>query len=140
MINQCNSYNNNKLISIDENRRVLKIKNSSACYINKVKIDDCYIKVGKRCDYLFEIINGSTIEKVFYVELKGSDIIHAIEQLKATIVHCERIHNSVNLKQCYIVASRFPSAGPSSQTLKRKFKRENQIQLFIDTKIKEIVV
>ncbi len=140
MINQCNTYTNNKLISISENRRIFKIKNSSAFYINEVVVDDCYMKIGERCDYLFEIFNNSTIENVFYVELKGSNITHAIEQLEATIAYCKNIHNSVNLKQCYIVGSKFPSAGPSSQTLKKKFKRVNKIQLFIDTKIKEIVI
>lgn len=140
MITKCNTYTNNKFISVSENRRNFKIKNSSTFYINKVIVDDCYIKVGERCDYLFEIINNDTIENVFYVELKGSNITHAVEQLKATIAHCKNIHSAVALKQCYIVASKFPSAGPSSQTLKKKFKRENKIQLFIDTKIKEIAI
>ena len=120
MINKCNTYTNNKLVSISENKRTFKIKNSSILYINEVVVDGCYIKVGERCDYLFEIINNDTIKDVFYVELKGSNITHAIEQLKATIAHCKNIHSSVALKQCYIVASKFPSAGPSSQTLKKK--------------------
>ena len=140
MINKCNTYSNNKLISVSENKRTFKIKNSSSFNINEVVVDDCYIKVGERCDYLFEIIDQGTLEKVFYVELKGSNVTHAIEQLKATIIHCKSIHNIVNLKQCYIIASKFPSAGPSSQALKKKFKRENKIQLFIDTKVKEIVI
>jgi len=140
MISQCNTYTNRKLISISENRRVFKIKNSSTLYINEVVVDDCYIKIGERCDYLFEVTKDSVIENVFYVELKGSNITHAIEQLKATITYCKNIHSNVKLKQCYIVASKFPSSGPASQTLKKKFKRENKIQLFIDTKIKEIVI
>ena len=140
MINNCNTYTNNKLISVSENRRIFKIINTSTFYVNKVVVDDCYIKVGERCDYLFEIINNNTVKKVFYVELKGSNITHAVEQLKTTITYCKRIHSAAVLKQCYIVASKFPSAGPSSQALKKKFKRENKIQLFIDTKIKEIAI
>ncbi len=140
MIERCNKNNRDKIISVVENKRTFRIKNNSSFDINKVKVDGCYILEGTKCDYLFEIINNKIIEQVFYVELKGSNITHAIEQLESTILHCNIIHNSIKYKKCYIVASRYPSSGQSSQILKTKFKKKNNIQLFFDSKIKEVTL
>ena len=144
MISICNSCNENAIVSVSENRRTFRIKNDSTFEVNKVEVDGCYKTEGLRCDYLFEIIenrkNNRTIKKIFYVELKGSDITHAIHQLEATIVDCSSIHNNIETQECYIIASKFPSSGASSQLLKKKFYKKNKIQLFIATKIKEIVI
>ena len=140
MIDICNKYSSDKIVPAEENGRKFRIKNNKSLNINKVKVDNCYITDGKRCDYLFEIINDNIIEQVFYVELKGSNITHAIEQLEVTMIFCKTIHNKVKNKKCFIVASRYPSAGQSSQILKSKFKRKHNIQLFFDSKIKEVTV
>jgi len=140
MITTCNHNSNQSIVSVSENRKTFKIKNNSLVVINKVEVDGCYITSGSRCDYLFEIIDDNRIEKVFYVELKGSDIAHAIEQLKSTIAYCKNIHREILSKECHIISSKFPSSGPSSQILKKKFKKENNIQLFIKTRIGEVIV
>jgi len=135
----CSELSNNKIIPASENTRKFRIKNDSRFNINKVKVDDCYIKNGLRCDYLFEIISNKLIIKVFYLELKGKDVNHAIEQLKATLKYCQEVHDKI-IKQCYIVASKVPSSNASTQSLKKKFKRENKVQLFISSKIKEVTL
>ena len=140
MIFSCNTTTTNKIISVSENRRTFRIKNDSVFTINEVEVDGCYKTTGAKCDYLFEIIAQNIVTIVFYVELKGSDINHAIEQLEATIQYCLTEHKGVNKKECYIVASKFPSAGTSSQVLKKKFLKKNKIQLFITTRIKEVIV
>lgn len=143
MISRCNSVSANNIVSVSENKRVFRIKNNSALTVNKVQVDGCYITTGLKCDFLFEIIETrdsiENIKNVFYVELKGSNVTHAIDQLEATINNCRTIHNQI-VKECYIVASKFPSAGTSSQVLKKKFIKKNNIQLFIDTKQKEVSV
>lgn len=139
MISTCNSNTSNKIVSVSENKRIFRINNNSSHNINKITVDGCYIRTGAKCDFLFEIINNNNIIHVFYVELKGSDIPHAIEQLEATIRHCSGIHNSFN-KSSYIVASKFPKSGTASQVLKKKFLKNNSIQLYIDTKIKEVSI
>ena len=136
----CNELNNNKIISTSENTRKFIIKNDSRFNINKVKVDNCYIKNGLRCDYLFEIISNKLTIKVFYLELKGKDVNHAVEQLKETLKYCQEKHNNKITKQCYIVVSKFPSSNASAQLLKKKFRKENKVQLFIDSKIKEVTL
>jgi len=138
MIIKCNECTNNKIVPVSENKREFRIQNNSRYEINKVTVDGCYITSGLKCDYLFEIINRD-IKEVFYIELKGSDISHGIKQLEATIKHCESEHKRVS-KKAYIVASKFPKSSTSSQKLKKEFKRVNHIQLFIDTKQREVTV
>lgn len=140
MISSCNTTTTNRIVSVSENKRAFRIKNDSNFTINKIEVDGCYITTGAKCDYLLEVISQNTVTMVFYVELKGSDINHAIEQLEATIQYCLTEHKNVDKKECYIIASKFPSAGPSSQVLKKKFLKKNKIQLFIHTKTKEITV
>lgn len=140
MISSCNEATTNKIVSVSEKQRVFRVKNSSLLVINQVKVDGCYKTTDAKCDYLFEIIQDEKITLVFYIELKGKDIPHAIEQLESTIQYCTSEHKNVKTKQCYIVASKVPSAGTASQVLKKKFLKKNKIQLFIDTKIKEVSV
>lgn len=138
MIINCNTPTNNKIIVVREKGRKFTIQNNSSLEINKVKVDGCYITSGNKCDYLFEIINKN-ITEVFYVELKGKNIEHAIKQLTATVAHCKLIHKDIK-RECYIVASRVPKSSTSTQNLKKEFKRKHKIQLFIDTNIKEVTV
>lgn len=141
MINTCNNTITDKIVVVSENKKEFRIYNQSCLAINKVKVDNCYIKEGLKCDFLFEILTTSLkdILNVLYVELKGSDISHAILQLESTINRCNQIHNNID-KKCYIVASKVPSSGTSSQILKKQFIKKNNIQLFIDTKEKEVYI
>jgi len=139
MINTCNECNSNRTIVVEENKRKFILQNNSLNMINKVRVDGCYINNGAKCDYLIELINSNIVKTVFYIELKGSDINHAIEQIESTLQHCRQVHNNID-KECYIVLSRFPSAGTSSQVLKKKFKqRNNGIPLYIDSKVKRVI-
>jgi len=113
MIQECNSTTANKIVSVSENKRTFKINNKSIFTINKVTVDGCYIKEGRKCDYLFEIIDNE-LKDVFYVELKGKDIEKAVIQLEATLRHCFHLHKNIT-RSCYIVASRVPKASTSSK-------------------------
>lgn len=143
MINTCNTLSNNSIVSVSENKRSFAINNNHSKKINKVKVDGCYITSGLKCDYLFEILDKNnkktSIDLVYYVELKGSDISHGYKQLSATLQHCQHNHTSC-IKKCYIVASKFPSAGTSSQTMKKKFYRLNNVQLFISSSKKIVSI
>ena len=138
MIEDCNSANKNKIVSVSENKRTFRINNKSLFTINKVEVDGCYISEGRKCDFLFEIIEDE-VKEVFYVELKGKHIEDAIEQLEATLKACLELHKSVP-RSCYIVASRVPKASTSTQKHKKEFKRKNAVLLYIDTKQKELTI
>ena len=139
MINRCNQFSQNRNIPVSENGRTFRVINDTQKYINKVEVDGCYITNGAKCDWLFEVVEKDLVSNVFYVELKGSDISHAIVQLETTISHCEKFHSSTQ-RQAYIVASKVPKSGTSSQVYKKNFTSKNNIQLFIDTNRKEVTI
>lgn len=115
---KCANQTTNKLITASENNRKLTIKNPSAKSVRKIKIDGCLPIKGKRCDYMFEIIDPASqkIGNVIYLELKGRHTEEAYKQLIATI-DLFIIEHRVCKKECYIVASSVPRARTERQQL-----------------------
>lgn len=71
-----------QIISRDKgNPQYHKGNNSGKAYVTHYKIDGIVIKSGSRCDYL--LINEET-RTAYLIELKGSDLVKAAEQLEAT--------------------------------------------------------
>jgi len=134
---KCSEKSKNKIIAVSENTRNFEIRNDKSRLVYTVEVDGCLINDGKRCDYLFEI--DEPISLVIYVELKGSDIQKAYNQLIATIGYCRHRHDK-SVKECYIVASRVPRAGTDIQTLKKKMSSTHKIQLFVKTQKAEITI
>jgi len=129
----CATESTHKVISTQENAMKLTINNPAGRTVTKVKVDGCLSTItGKRCDYLFEI--DRPIMHVIYLELKGHDIAKAYGQLKATVQHFKSIHKHCPKKECYIVASRIPKAGPQIQQLKIQSLKDNNATLFVETR------
>jgi hypothetical protein len=57
-------------------------KNSNQKDLIGLRVDDCLIKEGQKCDYLLININDKTL---YFIELKGSDLIKAIDQIDRTL-------------------------------------------------------
>ncbi len=71
-----------QIISRDQrNTQYHKGINSRNAYVTHYKIDGNVIKSGSRCDYL--LINEDTLT-AYLIELKGSDLVKAAEQIEAT--------------------------------------------------------
>ena len=78
----CNVYDKRKELVTKENKCEYSIENKSQKLLCRLRIDDCLIKNGRRCDY--GILNCD--DKVAYlVELKGRHLLVAVEQISQTI-------------------------------------------------------
>jgi len=78
---ECIEKDNNSIIKFEENRKIVLFLNDTKKEYYRIQVDGCLITEGVRCDcILLDSENG----RVFYVELKGIDTPHAIEQLKST--------------------------------------------------------
>lgn len=76
------SKNAVQIVSRDKgNPQYHKGKNIAKAYVTHYKIDGIIIKTGNRCDYL--LMNENT-QIAYLIELKGSDLVKAAEQLEAT--------------------------------------------------------
>lgn len=127
----CSTKHNKPLIVVEENGRKFTIQNPLRNLVVEVRVDGCLISDKReRCDFLFEI--GQDCHCVIYLELKGSDIEKAYNQLIATIGYTKEKYKT-SKKVCHIVASRVPKAGPKIQNLKTSMVKKYQILLQVDT-------
>lgn len=98
-------------------------------------VDGYIIKEGNKCDKLV-LLNVEKDEdndhwNEVFVELKGTDVSHAILQLETTIKNT--IFNCNSIKKIYarIVASSFPSnnSDPTFEKARQKFAKEYKCEL-----------
>lgn len=69
------------IIVSSEQGRQHRAVNSDRCFVTHYQIDGAVIRTGLRCDYL--LINEDKSD-AYLIELKGADIVHAVDQLEAT--------------------------------------------------------
>jgi hypothetical protein len=117
---ECSSFLRHKKIALSGKKTgKLYLLNPQERKVEKVEVDGCAITDGLRCDWLV-LINDRKPHKEIYVELKGSKISHAVEQLEATINNLSA--NRTRLaKRCLVVFSRNPMTGTDVQKNKVKF-------------------
>ena len=107
-------------------RSKLTLENINEVESESIKVDGCEINDKSiRCDFLHIAKN---IE--FYIELKGQDLEHALNQIKTTI---KRLSNNKKLypKKSYIICTRSPLTSTEIQNYKREFKKEYNSDLII---------
>lgn len=120
-----------------ENRSDLRItfreRRSSVTFDNPLRkeclcvtVDGCQITSGVRCD---KLLVCQDIE--YFIELKGSDVKHAIEQLEASIRLLGANH--AISRQAYIIAtSCSPKLLTTIQKSKLKFKKNLHSSLIVE--------
>ncbi|HBK21592.1 MAG TPA: hypothetical protein DDZ60_03520 [Planktothrix sp. UBA10369] len=126
---ECENTSSNKLIPLAENKSKLVIENPNQFRVCVIEVDGCAIKEGLRCDYLV-IPDQQDIKKVIeiYIELKGSKILHAIEQLEATMKKLSD-DPAKQEKVCIIISTRCPLAGNDIQNFKKDFIKKYNAKL-----------
>lgn len=67
-----------------ENGRCFSLINNSKYFIQKIRVDGKLIKNGNKCDYAIDVSKQENTEKIFLIELKGSDLSHACKQIHET--------------------------------------------------------
>jgi hypothetical protein len=68
------------------------------------KIDDCLVKNGPRADYLVSKVGVASA----IIELKGTDVAHACDQLFASVVHANVVPLIEGSYGFLIVCRRYP--------------------------------
>jgi hypothetical protein len=129
----CEEIKSDLFIPISENNKKITFINEKRCKIRKIHIDGCVIKDNNmlKCDYL--IIDNKNIE--YYIELKGSDINHAIEQLEATITYINADEKDKNEKKLsFIILKKVhkePRYTTKIQNIKTKFQNKYNSKLIV---------
>lgn len=114
----CRRESNQKLFVYEENRSKLTLENLNEVSSISIIVDGCEINDSTiRCDYMHI---AKEIE--FYIELKGQNIEHAVEQIISTI---KQLSLSVKKykKRSYIICTRSPLSSTKIQSYKYYFKK-----------------
>lgn len=98
-------------LSIKENRAVYKLLLSKSAPTVSFCVDGGIITSGQRCDYLVLVDLASATPEwmVLFIELKGTDVLHAIEQLRSTLKNGLFQHPSNKRLFARVVGRSFPS-------------------------------
>ena len=97
-----------------------------------VGIKDITIEIKQINIFIGLQASGKMNEQEIYVELKGSDVKHAVEQIATSIK--QLTDNMQLLKLCFIAfiaSTRCPINSTEVQNIKKKFKKQYQAKLII---------
>lgn len=110
---ECANVNSSRRIRVSEKGKCFTLVNEGRAKHTVLHVDGCAIQVGARCDWAIFLESGCEI----YIELKGTDISHAYEQITTTICRLTKVHERVRRTAC-VVASRVPAEDTTTQRLR----------------------
>ena len=119
-----------KIVSMSEKGKTYRIKFSEIKPSAVYTIDGKIITEGDRCDKLVLVQSNTSQNKwiEIFVELKGKDVGHAINQLKATVDKPVFKHNTIEKLWARIVAQSYPkNTGNSTIEQARDYFRKKNI-------------
>jgi len=111
-----------------ENNKQFRIESSSNSVICRLKIDGCIINDNTivKCDYVFKICD---IDKLIFVELKGTDVNHAIQQIVTTLDNLKHLIKTSSI-EAYIISSSVPRAAEQNfRNLKDKIFKNKGLKI-----------
>ena len=124
-------------IKFEENKRKIIFLNPKRLDYKKVQVDGCAIndKLTLRCDKL--LVSADEREER-YVELKGTEVLHAIDQLEATI---QRLGEFDDNRHAYVISTNVaPAYTTKIQQKALLFKKKYNSELLVREKQLEVAL
>ena len=119
---------------VEENRRIARFRNPDRgrVKVRIVTVDGGMVAVGIRADYV--VAHPELVDVI--VELKGSDIAHAIDQIRATVPVWKRHSLAGEVHAALIVRGQgvHPKTTLLTERLVRRFQRDFSMKLLIETR------
>ena len=135
---KCTATSKNKIVVAEERSKQLRIINPYKKPISKIQIDGCLITDDSlKCDYVFEI--DIPVSNAIYLELKGTDIPHAVKQLKSTLQLFKEKHKELK-KDCIVVCYSVPRTTLIIQKYKLELKRSFNANLQIRENVFSVTI
>ena len=120
-------------IVFEQNRRRVCFYNPNRQICKCVQVDGCAITEGIRCD---NMLTSHDERCEYFVELKGTDVKHAIEQLRVSI---QTLGEFTDDRSAYVVSTNVaPALTTTIQRAKRDFRTKHQSELIIEEKQADI--
>ena len=129
----CITETNQSVIKFEEKKSVIKFNNPQRLTYKMVAVDGCALKEGVKCD---KLLCSADEQEERYVELKGQDIKHAIEQLAATILKLGEFNSH---RYAYVSCTKVaPRIRTDIQTAQLRFKKDFNATLLVKTSPVEV--
>lgn len=126
---------NREKLSLKEQQTIYRLDFGKRRLCVVYQIDGKIIHAGNKCDFLVlakqEDDSNNNDWKAIFIELKGTDVEHALKQLDAAMSNKIFRHDSLVEKHARIVAKSFPSSksNPKFELAKRMFKSRHDCSL-----------
>lgn len=117
-VETCISETTDSQIKFEENKRKIIFLNPRRFPYKCVDVDGCTIKEGARCD---KLLLSTDEREERYVELKGTDVMHAIDQLEETI---KRLGEYTDNRHAYVISTNVAPAINTNRQAKIKYFKE----------------
>lgn len=115
----CSVQDNRRIIKISEPKSsTLYIENHDRLYYHVIKYDGCVVQNTIGADYLIAKLD---LTSVCIIELKGSDIKQAYNQICATTAALKNTDLANSRKSAIIVNTSWPKASPTFHSLMQKY-------------------
>ena len=127
-------------IICEENKIKYIAHNPNKKCVYKIKVDGGLIKEKVRCDWAVAVVsNEDSLEEIFLVELKGSDIDHAFEQITGTI---EFLSTRYSAKKWFsrVVCSKVSSPKLNSNNYKKLDKKLRALNKLASTPQRDFII
>lgn len=130
MTAHCSSIIDHRMLVFEENKSRMELSNKQQRQLEKTIVDGCRITTGIRCDWLVKDIQTNS---EIYIELKGTDIEHAYEQIKRTVTV---INSGKGIKKTgVIVCVRCPINSNQIQILTARLRKSMNVNLVVKSSI-----
>ena len=122
-----------------KNPQTLRFNNSKEFDVIEVVVDSGLIASGQqcKCDFFLYVSDPNYSEcREHYIELKGTDLEHAIEQISETIKFLENNYSSTskNKRKGYIICNRCPMTDTQTQRFHLKMRKQFGLELKIQSR------
>lgn len=99
---KCVVRHTKKLFNVQEQKSKVIFHNPNQHEVQEITVDGCVVTEGERCDYLL-LVDDADVS--VFVELKGSDVKHALEQLEETHkqLRCPLTSTEVQVRTLHIL-------------------------------------
>ncbi|MEM6053025.1 hypothetical protein AAH450_20970 [Erwinia sp. P7711] len=128
MSTNCIKFTNKKIVPFKEQKSSFILNNQKSRDLEIHHVDGCVITNGIRCDWM---VIDTESGKEIYIELKGTDLNHAFEQLKETIRKLTK--DQKKIKSALIICTRSPMSSSEIQIMQKSIFQTHKAKLYVKT-------
>lgn len=129
----CIRQTSNPLIVFKEKKAKITFQNTEHKEYQHITVDGCVIKEGNKCDFL---LVSNEYGDQYFVELKGEDVNHAVEQLEASMELLLDKRKNIIHKAFVVSSNSGMKINTHRQVIEKRFKNKGVDLVFFHSQSK----